>query len=163
MMAPNGNFYFTEPKTIKLAHSLLSIAKWEARQEPKRAFLGPHKKTQEQLADYILCMAITPMDDEALELLTEENMADIEAYMSDNACATYHYDEKTPGKAGAAPAFQSVEVLREQIYYYGLPESCEKWHLNRLVSQLRTCAKYEAERMGGGKKLPGQGYGRKRH
>ena len=149
-MNPNGTFYITEPLQIKLIHSLVSVSKWEARH--LQSFIGPRKKTPEQLSDYIRCMSLSPLSDEDLIRLGSKEIAIISAYIDHNGCCTFHYqDENNPKGSGKSTKMFSTEMIREEMYYYGIPVEAERWHFGRLISQIQVCKKREKDRMGGGK------------
>lgn len=130
-------FYTTKEQKLTLEHSLLSIAKWEARWGKPFINRNPEdRKTVEEGRDYIRCMTITQnVDPMVYYALTEENYKEIVAYMDNPMTATWFSDTNKP---------PSREIITaEVIYYYmtalQIPFSCEKWHFNRLMTLIRVC------------------------
>lgn len=130
-------FYITKEQKLTLEHSLLSIAKWEAKwQKPFLARNSEDKKTAEESRDYVRCMTITQNVDPLVYFaLTEENYRDIMDYMENPMTATWFRDDNKP---------PSREIITaELIYYYmvalQIPFTCEKWHFNRLMTLIRVC------------------------
>lgn len=123
---------------IDLEHSLESISKWESKWHIP--FHDDRKeKTYEQNVDYIRCMTVTEnVDPNVFNYLTEQNVKDIMDYIGDSHTATW-FNEKGRAKTGKREI-----VTAEIIYYwmtvYNIPESYQKWHLNKLMTLLRVCA-----------------------
>lgn len=126
-------FVKSESKTIALEHSLVSLSKWESKW--KKPFLTNDQKTQEEILDYIKCMTITQnVPSELYYRLSEDNIREINNYIQDSMTATT-FKKKQSG---------SREIITNEILYYqmitlGIPLSCEKWHLNRLLTLIRVC------------------------
>lgn len=53
----NEEFVTVKGQTLQLEHSLVSLAKWEAKWG--KSFLSNNDKTREEILDYIKCMTIT--------------------------------------------------------------------------------------------------------
>lgn len=131
-----NEFIDTPEQTIQLEHSLISLSKWESKW--KKAFLTKKDKTYEETIDYIRCMTITKnVSPEAYFRLSDENIEQVNAYISDSMTATYFSDEddaKSPNRE---------TVTSELIYYWmialNIPFEFEKWHLNRLLTLIRVC------------------------
>ena len=128
-------FVNTKEQTLQLEHSLVSLSKWESRW--KKAFLSKKDKTYEETLDYIKCMTITQnVDPEVYKHLTNANIEQINAYISDPMTATYFSDDKN------AKASRET-VTAELIYYWmislNIPPEYQKWHLNRLLALIRVC------------------------
>lgn len=128
-------FFDTKEQKLTLEHSLLSIAKWEAKWG--KPFLDKYsKKTMEESRDYIRCMTITQnVDPDVYFALTDENYQEILDYMENPMTATwFSQDNKPPGRE---------IITAEVIYYYmvalQIPFSCEKWHFNRLMTLIKVC------------------------
>ena len=128
-------FLETKEQKLTLEHSLLSIAKWEAKWG--KAFLSKAKadeKTVEESRDYVRCMTITQnVDPSVYYVLTDQNYNDILEYMQAPMTATWF------NNSNQAP---SREVLtNEVIYYYmaalNIPFECDRWHINRLLTLIR--------------------------
>ena len=133
-------FYTTKETTIVLEHSLVSISKWE--QKWKVPFLNNKQMTREQLEDYIKCMTITQNVDPLVYLaLTQDNYKAILKYMEDPMTATIINDKNLPK---GAPGRGGRTITNELIYYWmsalQIPFTCEKWHINRLMTLIRVAS-----------------------
>lgn len=140
---PEGEFYdsksnklitFSECK-ISLEHSLISVAKWEAKWHIP--YLGPQKKTYKQERDYIRCMLLAPLKHDFLfeNIFTSENTVKIKSYLDDSMTATTF--SKTNTKT--SKKIMTAEVIYCRMFSYNIPMECQKWHLNRLLTLLRVC------------------------
>lgn len=129
--------------TLRLEHSLLSLSKWESKWH--KPWLDPYKpKTVAETKDYIRCMTLTQgVDPRVYDRLTKENMAAIQKYMEDPMTATTFSNRKS-GKGRAR--YQTAELIYSAMCSYGIPFSCEKWHLNRLLTLIRACGEENAPR-----------------
>ena len=123
---------------LSLEHSLVSISKWEAKwHEP---FLTDKTKTRDQTLDYIKCMTLTQnVDPNVYECIPDDILDRIHDYIDDSMTATwFKEDNKRPKKSREA-------ITSELIYFWmiqaGIPFECQKWHLNRLITLIRVCAK----------------------
>lgn len=132
----NEMFIQTKGANLKLEHSLISISNWEMK------WHIPYfrdDKTEEQAIDYIRCMTLNKEVDSSVYFgLTQKNVEDINRYMQDEMTATRIKEIKKNGSRA------NQEVTSELIYYwmiqFGIPFSCEKWHINRLIMLIRVCA-----------------------
>lgn len=120
---------------IELEHSLLSVSKWESKW--KKSFISNDNKTTEETLDYIRCMMLNDRYTSYVNYLTQENINDINNYISDSMTATVFYDDNTTSK-------KKETITSELIYYWmiasNIPMECEKWHLNRLLTLIRICS-----------------------
>ena len=82
----------------------------------------------------IRCMTINRVDPNIYYCLTPENKTKIDEYINDPMTATKFTDREPYRKT-------SGFVTSEEIYWMmsvqNIPFSCEKWHLNRLMTLLR--------------------------
>lgn len=127
-----NEFVYTEPVTLRLEHSLVSLSKWESKW--KVPFLSAKKLTQDQAIDYIKCMTINQnVNDNVYRALTAEDLKTIENYISEEKTAT------TFARTNEIPSRQVV--TSELIYFwmssYNIPFECQKWHLSRLLTLIR--------------------------
>lgn len=131
----SGRFIYTKPQTLRLEHSLISISKWESKWH--KPFLKDDKKTHEEELDYVRCMVIDQEPDpDTLRALTRKQLEDIFSYVNDSMTATW-FNERNK----KAP---SRRVITSELIYYWMvaleiPFSCEKWHLNRLLTLIKVC------------------------
>jgi hypothetical protein len=96
-------------------------------------------KTDEQALDYIKCMTIEKnIDDSVYLALTMDNIKSINEYMLDPMTATTIFEIKDKQKP------KQKKITSELIYYwmiqFGIPFTCEKWHINRLIMLIRVCS-----------------------
>lgn len=121
---------------LVLEHSLVSIAKWEAKW--LKPFLSKKEKTTEEALDYIRCMTINkPTCCVAYNLLPPEIVAKIYEYIEAPMTAT------TFGRPEDKATNKEV-VTAEIIYYwmitFNIPEEYRKWHLNSLLALINVCS-----------------------
>ena len=129
-------FVYTKELHLQLEHSLISISNWEMKWHVP---YFDEDKTDEQALDYIRCMTLTKNIPESYyAYLTAKNVEDINEYMLDSMTATTINDLKQ----NQGP--RSQKVTSELIYYwmiqFGIPFTCDKWHINRLIMLIRVCA-----------------------
>lgn len=129
---------FIEPKKqiLKLEHSLVSLSKWESIYH--KPFLSNAPKTDEETITYVRCMTITqnvPL--EVYSRLSDQNIIDINSYIDDPMTATKIIKQPN-GKQNFEP------ITSELIYYWmfelKIPMECQKWHLNKLLTQIELCS-----------------------
>lgn len=131
-----NQFVAFKGQTLQLEHSLVSVSKWESKWN--KAFLTDKPKTSEETLDYIKCMTLTQnVSADAYRYLSQDNIEQINKYISSPMTATYFSDQKH--KRG------SNEVTTSELIYYwmialNIPFECEKWHLNRLLTLIRVCS-----------------------
>ena len=87
---------------------------------------------------YIKCMLMTPnADQNFIAALSAEDYKKIRDYIADPMTATVVRTMKK------GPQMTNKVVTSEQIYSWmvdlGIPFSCEKWHLNRLLKLIEVC------------------------
>ena len=76
----NNEFITTDPQTITLEHSLISISKWEMKWN--KPFLSS-EKSNEEILDYIKCMNINSnVSDDVYTRLTNANLQEINEYIN---------------------------------------------------------------------------------
>ena len=120
---------------LSLEHSLVSLSKWESKW--KKPFLSKEPKTREESIDYIRCMTITQnVDPRVYNLLTNNQMLEIDSYINDSMTATTFSDTEKKGKD---------EIITAEIIYYwmvslNIPFECQKWHLQKLLTLIKVCS-----------------------
>lgn len=130
-----NEFVYFKEQTLKLEHSLLSLAKWESKWG--KPFLSTDNKTPAEMLDYFRCMTINEnVDPHVYERLSRENQEAINNYINAPMTATTFSDKQGP---------KSREIVTAEIIYYwmvsmGIPFECQKWHLNRLFALIKVCS-----------------------
>ena len=130
-----NEYIYTKEQTLQLEHSLVSLSKWESKW--CKPFLTKEAKTIEETIDYVKCMTLTQnVDPSVYNYLTNENLAEISAYIEAPMTATTFSDNKQDGRS-------REQVTAELVYYWmvalNIPFECQKWHLNRLLTLIRVC------------------------
>ncbi|MFA6837200.1 MAG: hypothetical protein WCR04_12465 [Fibrobacteraceae bacterium] len=129
-----NKFVAVKSCTLTLEHSLISIAKWEAKWH--MPYLNAKKRTSMQELDYIRCMVVGPIkNDYVFSVLTPKNIAQIRAYMEDSMTATTF--SKSPHSSSREVV--TAETLYCRMFANNIPMECQKWHLNRLLTLIRVC------------------------
>ena len=125
------------PRTeLHLEHSLISLSRWESKW--KKPFLTLETPTAEEMIDYICCMSVDKtITADLVSNLTQADIIKIRNYIADPRTATTVSDRRA--KRGGKREVYTSEVLYYYMIYYGIPFSCEKWHLNRLLMLIRVC------------------------
>lgn len=140
LFIPPDRFVYTKETTIKIEHSLVSIAKWEAKWHVP--FLDEHtEKTNEMMIDYIRCMTLTQnVDPSVFNYLPAEVIKEVNDYIDDPMTATWFKETRGKGRGEV--------VTNELIYYWmiaqNIPLECEKWHFNHLMTLIRVCSEKNA-------------------
>lgn len=128
----NECFIVADETTLRLEHSLVSIAEWESKWN--KAFLSKREKTTEEVIDYIRCMILNEdIDEFVMNRFTSDDMKKIEEYIDKPMTAI-----KFP-KENDKP--NNETVTHELVYYWmsslQIPFECEKWHFNKLINLIR--------------------------
>ena len=131
-----NEFVYSKAQELTLEHSLISISKWESKWH--KPFLDEKRqKTDEEFIDYVRCMSLTNIQDDAFENITERNKADILNYISDSQTATWFADDKTPPPSNK---IITSEIIYSWMIQNEIPFECQKWHLNRLLTLIKVCS-----------------------
>ena len=122
--------------TLKMEHSLVSVSRWERKW--KKPYLTLEPKTDEEFYDYLRCMTITPKDVSTIvyRSLPQSIIDEAINYINDPMTATtFPKDNRR-----ASREIITAEIIYYQMFSLNIPLECEKWHLNRLMTQIRVCA-----------------------
>ena len=136
-------FIYGKPVTLKLEHSLLSLSNWEQKWcKPFLTSIGKKGElSPEEIFDYIKCMTINTVDDSVYNRLSTDNIQKIMKYIESPRSALKYTSANKRGNT------QGKLMTNETIYYwmicFGIPFSCEKWHLNHLLSLISWCSEEE--------------------
>lgn len=132
--------------TLKLEHSLVAIAKWEAIYH--KSFLSTKEKSATEMLEYIRCMTIN--SNVGLDVYAHLSLEDLNAikdYISDRHTATTfgkswmdEVKEEEDRKRG-----RKEEIITAELVYYwmianNIPVEFQKWHIERLLALIRVCA-----------------------
>lgn len=128
--------YPEKPITLQLEHSLVSLSKWESKWQ--KPFLAKtNERTEIEMRDYIRCMTLTQnIDPEIYLFIPEDIIKQITDYIENPMTATTFSNQKDK---------PSREIVTSELIYYWMvalqiPFSCEKWHLNRLMTLIKICS-----------------------
>jgi hypothetical protein len=127
-----NRFFLVKACVLQLEHSLLSVSKWESNWQIP--FFSKEDKTPEQTIDYVRYMTLTQsVDPFVYQNLTNENLSLVEAYIRAPMTATTIKED--------GPRNNTDVITNEVIYSWmallAIPFSCEKWHLNRLLTLIK--------------------------
>lgn len=129
-------FINVKSNILQLEHSLVSLAKWEAKW--CKPFLGKEKKSTDETVDYIRCMTITQhVPPEVYNNIPDIVFTQISEYIDSPMTATW-FNERDGAR-------KNREVVTAEIIYYWMiaqtiPMECQKWHLNRLLTLIKVCS-----------------------
>lgn len=144
-------FLYTKPVTVRMEHSLISIAKWEAIW--KKAYLPtpgvvPGLSGMDEERSYVRCMTIGEVQEHIPAVILQNYGEVVREYIENPHSAT------TIHRRGIQRPNRTV-VTSELIYYwmlkFGIPFECERWHFNRLLMLIDVCNIKESQGTKAGK------------
>lgn len=128
-------FTCIEGITVVMEHSLVSLSKWEA--SWRKAFLMPKQKlTPQEIVGYLRSMTITQNVPSAIyRYIYSYRLSEVYDYIEAPMTATT-FSKITSKK--------NREVVTSELLYYwmivfNIPFTCERWHLNRLLTLIALC------------------------
>lgn len=128
-------FVTTDDTELHLEHSLVSLSKWESKWE--KPFLTGDTKSTEEVLDYFNCMSIDgKIPEEVLARITDENIKAINEYIEAKMTATWF--REVPGARPGAREVITAEIIYHWITALQLDWECQFWHLNRLITLVKT-------------------------
>lgn len=131
-----NEFIVISETKLKLEHSLVSLSRWESKW--KKPYNDGKQKSFEESIDYIRCMTITQNVNPMVYMgITPEIMKTISDYIDDPMTATWFSDKKEKSRSKGSAV--TAEIIYYWMFSLGIPLDCEKWHLNRLMTQIRVC------------------------
>lgn len=128
-------FHSTPGRTLHFEHSLVSLSKWESRWH--KSFLSTERKTNEEVWDYLYCMCLDDISPQDVKSFPPEVIDQLNKYISASMTATSIRDE--------GPNSQQRQIITAEIIYwwmitFGIPFTCEEWHLDRLMTLIRVAS-----------------------
>ncbi|MBR5180112.1 MAG: hypothetical protein IKW90_15145 [Lachnospiraceae bacterium] len=151
----NNRFINVKETTLVLEHSLISISKWEAKYK-KPFLIEGSMDTVDKVLYYIKCMTITPqnVDEFVYSCINEDQIKKIVEYINDPMTATWFSEDKLPvDKKKKKKEILTSEVIYWEMTAFNIPQTFEKWHLNRLLTLIRVCAAKNEEQYGDKNKM----------
>lgn len=146
--------FFIDPKyppvTLKLEHSLRSVADWESKW--KKPFIDTELHGEE-IRDYVRFMTLNSADvpDNVYSRLGGAELRQIQKYINDPYTATTF--RKSPWAkeiSNRRPKNRGPFITAELIYYWmvmcDIPFEADTWNLNRLMTLIRICNEKKAPR-----------------
>lgn len=146
-----NSFVDVKETDLVMEHSLLSLKKWEAIYHkpflPKSQYIREDHTAEENIV-YFQCMTITPKNPDIsvyLYLATNQEMIQqISDYMTNPMTATT-FKELPNQKKNGAPLVVTASVIYAWMAISGIPFECQTWHLNELITLIRTVGELQKE------------------
>jgi hypothetical protein len=130
-----NEFVYPEVCKLQMEHSLVSLSKWESKWH--KPFFSKKDKTTEETLSYIKCMTLNENVDPAIyNLLTNENVEQINQYIYDSMTATTFPEDKRGKNNGE---FVTAELIYYWMITLNIPVEFQNWHINRLLTLIRLC------------------------
>lgn len=134
--------------SITLEHSLIAIAKWEAKYKIPFLKSVEHlgaQKHKDKFLYYISCMSIKgDLSDEVLGRLTADDIKKITEYIADPHTASI----LPSGSRGGGRSSRNVPTA-ERIYammaVFRIPYEYSRWHINNLLAVIEYCREYNED------------------
>ena len=131
----NSVFVRTDDAVLNLEHSLVSLSKWESQHE--KPFLDDNQKSTEEVLSYVNAMSLQgDIAQEVLYRLTDENLRAINQYIEAKMTATWFRETGKP--RGFSTEVVTAEVIYHWIVALQIDWEAQHWHLNRLVTLVKT-------------------------
>ena len=132
-------FFNTKALTVRMEHSLISIAKWESFWE--KPYLGTRGLTKglsgsTEERHYIKCMIIGDVPHYIPDVLLQNHGKEIKTYINKRHSATTIYRK---GKPGVSRQIITTELIYYWMIRFGIPLECQRWHFNRLLLLIDVC------------------------
>jgi len=128
-------FTYIKGITVTMEHSLISLSKWESRWG--KPFLKPNQKmTPAEIVSYLHYMTITQNVHSVIyKYIYTSRLSQVYSYIEAPMTATTF--SKTNSKINREVV--TAELLYYWMIVFNIPFSCERWHLNRLLTLITLC------------------------
>lgn len=131
-----NEFVASKQTRVVLEHSLVTLSKWESVWE--RSFLSKGPTTPEEVLSYVEMMVRgDKLPPEVLYRLIKNHMDEINNFIKAEHSATRLPD---PSKATGYRETVTAELIRYWMLKLNIPPQYDRWHLNRLIMQIRVVA-----------------------
>lgn len=148
----NNRFVRSDDYYLQLEHSLVSLSKWESRH--LKPFLSDEEKTDEEVRDYVNCMSLSgDIPDEVLGRFSEQNTNDLNAYINSKMSATWFNESSQPRTWNGSSAV-TAELIYHWMVALQINWEAQYWHLNRLITLVKTINEKNKEASDNKKKAP---------
>lgn len=128
-------FLSVREQVLPLEHSLLSISKWESKWHKPMPLINDQNMVGDEFVDYVRCMTVSRQPDPIVyKCLTAKDVDAIVEYINDPHTATWFGEIKTPN-SDKRPL--TSEIIYHLMFAFGVSKECEKWHFNKLMTQIR--------------------------
>jgi len=130
-----STFVTPDDVVLKLEHSLVSLSKWESQYQ--KPFLGGEEKTNEEVYGYIKAMSLEgEITDEMIYRLNQDSFNKINEYIESKMTATWFRETDQP--RGFNTEVVTAEIIYHWIVALTLDWEVQHWHLNRLITLVKT-------------------------
>lgn len=128
-------FLSIKEQVLPLEHSLLSVSKWEEKWHKPMPLINDKSMKGEEFLDYIRCMTIARKPDPLVyKCVTQADVQTVLDYINDPHTATW-FGSNESDSSDKRPL--TAELIYHLMFSFGISKECEKWHFNRLMTQLR--------------------------
>lgn len=128
---------------VTLEHSLHTVSMWEAKyKKPFMSDLESHKKTDDEMTDYVRMMVLDEISDAIFTNLLQYNLKEVNDYIADPHTATTVKERK---QNSGVDEMVTAEVIYYWMFSSQIPLECEHWHLNKLMMLIRVFAAKNAK------------------
>ena len=123
-----NEFLSVGPDSMTLEHSLVSIAKWEAKWQ--KPFVREDNMTMEELVDYVRCMTVKqPKDPNIYDMLRPSELQKVMDYIGSPMTAYKPPKKRKVGRKKKPDGPMTAENFYFLMIHYGIPlDYCDKWH-----------------------------------
>ena len=134
----NERFFTIPGRTLQLEHSLVSLAKWEAKW--CKPFLSKDTLSTEETIDYIKCMTLTQnVDPNVYYNIDNKIIHQVSSYIEAKMTATWFSEQNKKNITGINNDVITAEIIYYWMIALNIPFECQKWHLNRLLTLIKVC------------------------